>query len=538
MDGTMMDFPLTLTPMLERAGKLFPEVKIVTHMPDKSLHRHSFADFHRRATQLASALDAAGLKRGERVATIMWNSYAHLEIYFAVPCSGGVLHTLNFRLHENDIAFIANHAEDRFLIVDDVLLPIYEKIKDKVNFERVFVVPLTGAPIPDGLENYEEFIGSGPADYSFPELDENAACGMCYTSGTTGKPKGVAYSHRAMVLHTFCAGLPDIVGLAQRDVLMPVVPMFHANAWGLAYLAVMVGSKIAFPGPHMDAESLLGLCEAEQVTLAAGVPTIWIGILQALETDASRWKLHPEFRTVVGGSALPESMIRGFNKHGIAAIHAWGMTELTPLGTISRLKRGMEELSEDERYQVRAKQGMPVPYVQARVVDDKGEAAWDGESMGEFQVRGPWVAASYYKSEEGQDKWTDDGWFGTGDVVTIDPEGYVKITDRTKDLIKSGGEWISSVDLENALMGHDSVREAAVIAVAHEKWTERPLAVVVAADGAEVNAATLTEYLSKSFAKWWLPDAYEVIDEIPRTSTGKFLKTALRERFANRYSGE
>ncbi len=538
MDGTMMDFPLTLTPMLERAGKLFPDVEIVTRLPDKSLHRHSFADFQRRATLLASALEAAGLKRGERVATIMWNSYAHLEIYFGVPCSGGVLHTLNFRLHENDIAFIANHAEDRFLIVDDVLLPIYEKIKGKVDFERVFVVPLSGAPIPDGLESYEELLAGAPDGYTFPELDENAACGMCYTSGTTGKPKGVAYSHRAMVLHTFCAGLADMIGLAQRDVLMAVVPMFHANAWGLAYLAVMTGSKITFPGPHMDADSLLDLCDCEQVTLAAGVPTIWIGILQALESDASRWNLHPDFRTVVGGSALPEAMIRGFDKHGIATIHAWGMTELAPLGTISRLKRGMENLSEDERYDVRAKQGMPVPYVEARVVDDNGEAPWDGNSMGEFQVRGPWVAARYYNSEEGQDKWSDDGWFGTGDVVTMDAEGYVKITDRTKDLIKSGGEWISSVDLENALMGHASVREAAVIAVAHEKWTERPLAVIVAAEGAEVDAESLNDFLSQNFAKWWLPDAYEVIDEIPRTSTGKFLKTALRERFAERYAGQ
>ncbi|MDP6590851.1 MAG: long-chain fatty acid--CoA ligase [Alphaproteobacteria bacterium] len=534
MDGTMMDFPLTLTPMLERAGKLFGDVEIVTRLPDKSLHRHTFAEFHQRTRRLAAALEGAGLKRGERVATIMWNGYAHLEAYFAVPCSGGVLHTLNFRLHENDIAFIANHAEDRFLIVDDVLLPIFERIKDKVKFERVFVVPLSGAPIPEGLENYEDFLATGRADYAFPELKENEASGMCYTSGTTGRPKGVAYSHRAMVLHTFCVGLADTVGLTQRDVLMPVVPMFHANAWGLAHAAMMMGSKLAFPGPHMDAENILGLCESEQVTLAAGVPTIWIGILQALEADSGRWKLHPDLRSVVGGSALPEGMIRGFDRHGITTIHAWGMTEMTPIGTISRLKRGMEALSEDERYQARAKQGLAVPFVEMRVINDEGEAPWDGESMGELQVRGPWIASSYYNSEEGSDKWSADGWFGTGDVVTIDKEGYVKITDRTKDLIKSGGEWISSVDLENALMGHAGVREAAVIAVPHEKWTERPLAVVVAAEGAAPSAAELKEYLSQSFAKWWLPDNYEFVDEIPRTSTGKFLKTALREKFATR----
>ena len=534
MDGTMMDFPLTLTPILERAGKLFPDVEIVTRLPDKSLHRHTFAEFHQRTRRLAAALDDAGLKRGERVATIMWNGYAHLEAYFAVPCAGGVLHTLNFRLHENDIVFIANHAEDRFLIVDDVLLPIFESIKDKVNFERVFVVPLTGAAVPDGLENYEEFLATGREDYAFPELGENEACAMCYTSGTTGRPKGVVYSHRAMVLHTFCAGLADTVGLTQRDVLMPVVPMFHANAWGLAHAAVMLGSKLVLPGPHMDAENLLGLGESEQVTLAAGVPTIWMGILQALEADSARWKLHPELRTVVGGSAVPESMMRGFDRLGITTIHAWGMTETTPLGAVSRLKRGMENLTADEQYRTRTKQGIAVPFVEVRVVNDDGEAPWDGEAMGELQVRGPWIAASYYKAEEDREKWGEDGWFGTGDVVTIDKEGYIKITDRTKDLIKSGGEWISSVDLENALMGHDSVREAAVIAVPHEKWTERPLAVVVPAEGTEPSAAELNDYLSQSFAKWWLPDAYEFVDEIPRTSTGKFLKTALREKYTER----
>lgn len=533
MDGTMMDFPLTLTPILERAGKLFGGVEIVTRRPDKSVHRYKYSDFYARACRLAAALDAAGLKRGDRVATLMWNSYAHLETYFGVPCAGGVLHTLNFRLHEDDIAFIANHAGDRFLIVDDVLLPIFDKIKDKTSFERVFVMSMNGRPAPEGLESYEDLLASAPEDYTFPVLGENEACGMCYTSGTTGRPKGVAYSHRAIVLHTLAACATDAFGITQRDSVMPVVPMFHANAWGLPYVMVMTGTKVVYPGPHMDPDSLLGLCESEEVTLAAGVPTIWLGILQALETKPRGWKLHPDLRTLVGGSAAPEAMIRGFDKHGINTIHAWGMTEMSPLGTLSKLKAHMETLPEDARYAVRAKQGLPVPFVETRIVGDQGEVPWDGTTMGELQVRGPWIAARYFNSDEGQDKWTDDGWFGTGDVVTIDSEGYVQITDRTKDLIKSGGEWISSVDLENALMGHEAVKEAAVIAVPHPKWSERPLAVVVLKEGAAATPDELNAFLRPRFAKWWLPESYSFIDAIPRTSTGKFQKMALRERYAD-----
>jgi fatty-acyl-CoA synthase len=537
MDGTMMDFPLTLPSILERAGKLFGKIEIVSRLPDKSLHRCTYADLHRRSRQLAAALQQAGLKRGERVATMMWNSYVHFEAYFGVPASGGVLHTLNFRLHADDIAYIANHAEDRFIIVDDVLLPLFEQVRDRLKVERVFVAPLSGKPVPEGYENYESFLEGAPDGFDYPDLDENEACGMCYTSGTTGRSKGVVYSHRAMVLHSLAECMTDCAALSQKDTVMPVVPMFHANAWGLPYATALVGAKTVMPGPHLDADSLLDLCEREQVTLAAGVPTIWFGILNALDENPGARKLHPKLRTLVGGSAAPEAMIRGFDKHGVHTIQAWGMTEMTPLGTVSTLKSYLEALPEDEQYALRAKQGLPVPFVEARVIDEKGEAPWDGETMGELQVRGPWVAASYYNPEAGaEDKWTDDGWFGTGDVVTIDAEGYVKITDRTKDLIKSGGEWISSVDLENALMGHPGVKEAAVIAVAHPKWQERPLAVVVAKEGAEVTPEALAEHLAASFAKWWVPEApagYVFIEEIPRTSAGKFLKSALRERFSD-----
>lgn len=532
----MMDFPLTLSPILKRAGILFPNSEIVTRLPDKSLHRYKYTDFYRRSTQLASALKSAGLKRGDRVATLMWNTYPHLEAYFGVPCAGGVLHTLNFRLHAKDIAFIVNHAKDRFLIVDDTLLPVLEEIKPYVNFERIFVISLLGLKVSSDFEEYESFLESGDQSYSFPDLNENHACGICYTSGTTGKPKGVVYSHRAMVLHTFCSGLADTIGLRQKDVLMPVVPMFHVNAWGLPYSGIMMGSKLVLPGSFMDAQSLLELCDSEKITLAAGVPTVWMDILKALEIEPKRWTLSKNLRTIVGGSAVPQSMIRGFDRHNITTIQAWGMTEMTPLGTISRLKNEMEMLDEDSKYELRARQGIPVPFVEVRAVNDKGEIKWDGKTVGELQVRGPWVAKSYFDSSQASDKWTEDGWFCTGDVVDINKEGYVKIADRTKDLIKSGGEWISSVDLENALMGHESILEAAVIAVPHPKWAERPLAIVVPADSKKISEEVLNNYLIQFFAKWWLPDAYVCVDKIPRTSTGKFFKTKLRETYSTRYA--
>ncbi len=540
MKGTMMDFPLTLVPIFERAGKIFGRVEIVSRMPDRSLHRSTYGEFYRRTRLLAEALQRAGLRRGDRVATLMWNHYAHLETYFGVPLAGGVVHTLNLRLAAAELAYIINHAGDRFLIVDDVLLPLWEKVRGQVNVERVFVVTLKGEPVPAGCQSYEGLLAQASGQFDYPAFDEDEAAVMCYTSGTTGTPKGVLYSHRSLVLHSFGIALADAFGFGQRDVALPVVPMFHANAWGLPFVCAMLGVKIVFPGPYLDAESLLDLFERERVTYAAGVPTVWMGILEALEKNPGRWKLQSGIRMTVGGAAAPESMIRRFDQLGLDVCHSWGMTEMTPAGTTSKVKSTLLGLPQDQQYAIRAKQGLPFPFVELRGMNEQDEIPWDGQTLGEMQVRGPWIAASYYKNEAEKDKWTADGWFRTGDVISIDSEGYIKIADRTKDLIKSGGEWISSVDLENTLMGHPAVKEAAVIGLPHPKWLERPLAVVVLRDGvlAAADSAAqaaleeeLRSYLSTKFAKWQIPDAFAFATEIPRTTVGKFKKSALREQF-------
>jgi fatty-acyl-CoA synthase len=532
MLSTMMGTPLTVPLILDRAEKFFGSREIVTRLADRSVVRMKYADLARRARALAHGLVAAGLKPGDRVATLMWNHASHLEAYFGIPIAGGVLHTLNLRLHPDQVAWIVQDADDRFLIVDESLLPTLEKCPARSKFQQIFVVTQSGRTLPAGYTPYETLLSESSGDFQAPAIDENEACGLCYTSGTTGNPKGVAYSHRSTVLHSLAICLADTLALSGRETVLPVVPMFHVNAWGIPYGAVMVGAKLVLPGPHLDPTSLLELFERERVTLTAGVPTIWLGILGALDNEPTRWKLQ-RMRMIVGGSAAPESLIRGFDRHGQEVIHAWGMTETSPVGTVSRLTPELLDASEDDRYAARAKQGLPVPLVDVRVMADGGEAPRDGTTMGELQVRGPWIAGSYFGGSADPGKFTGDGWFRTGDVATLDERGNVKITDRTKDLIKSGGEWISSVDLENALMGHAAVKEACVVAVPHPKWSERPVAVVVLKEGASVTSDALRAYLAPKFAKWWLPEAFEVVTEIPKTSAGKFLKAAVRERLAS-----
>ncbi len=531
MQSTMMRTPLNLSHFLERAGQLFGGQEIVSRMPDKSLHRYTYADFYRRARLLAEALTRAGLNRGDRVATLMWNHYAHFETYFGAIVAGGVLHTLNLRLAPVDIAYIADHAGDRFLIVDDVLLPLLEQFRDKVEFERIIVVPLTGKPVAHGFDDYEEFLKTASGDFEYPEMDENAPCAMCYTSGTTGRPKGVVYSHRSQVLHSLVQAMPDAVGISGHDVMLPVVPMFHANAWGVPYTAAMLGVKMVFPGPHLHPDDLLPLLQSERVTISCGVPTIWLAMEQVIAVNPEKWKLQPGLRLTVGGSAVPETLIRAYAKFGVEILQGWGMTETSPLATVSKPTGLQGDLDEDARFKVRAMQGYPLPLVDVRAIGDEGEAPWDGTTVGEMQVHGPWITGSYYGVPVSDENFSADGWLRTGDVASIDKLGFMKISDRTKDLIKSGGEWISSVDLENSLMGHPAVQEAAVIAVPHPKWQERPLAVVVLKEGSTVDADELRTHLQARFAKWWLPDGFEFVEEIPKTSAGKFLKSKLRQQF-------
>jgi len=446
------------------------------------------------------------------------------------PVGGFVTHTLNLRLHPDDNTYIASHAGDRVLVVDKVLWPLAAQFVDRVGFEHVIAVG--DGETPDGALDFEELLASADeAAFAYRDIDEGAAAAMCFTSGTTGKPKGVVYSHRALAIHALIAGA--LLGVTEGDTVLPVVPMFHANAWCFPFSCTLVGAKQVFPGPHLDPLSLLEAFESEQVTVSAGVPTIWMGILQALDANPGGWDLSRMRTMTVGGSAPPRAMIEGFEeRHGLHVTHAWGMTEMAPLGTVSELTSREAALPQDEQYAYRAKQGMPAPFVELRARGAEGLVPWDGKTMGELEVRGAWIASSYYDDDSQADRWSEDGWFATGDIVTIEPTGYIEIQDRSKDLVKSGGEWISTVALENALMGHPAVAEAAVIAMPDPKWDERPLGVVVLKDGATATADELREFLAPQFAKWWLPDSFEFVDEIPKTAVGKFRKTALREQSA------
>lgn len=532
MNGLIMDYQLTIPAILRRTEALFGHKQVVSRLPDKSLFRYTYADMIPRSKQLGLALKKLGIETGDRVGTFCWNHHLHLEAYFGIPGIGAVLHTLNLRLHPDDLTYIANHANDKAIIVDDVLLPLFDKFRDRLNCQHVIVIPTEGG-VPEGALDYEQLLAAeDPAEFVAPELDERSAAAMCYTSGTTGKPKGVVYSHRAVAVHSMGAAMTDTLGISEADVVLPIVPMFHANAWGLPFACALVGASQIFPGPFLDPESVLDLLEREKVTVTGGVPTVWLGMLQLLDKAPGKRDLSRIRSVIVGGSAAPRSLIQGLQeRHGLRMLHSWGMTELAPLGTVCNVPSDLCDAPKEQQYDLRIKQGFPAPFIEIRARGEEGFAPWDGQSVGELEVRGPWVASAYHDTQEGAASFTEDGWFRTGDIVSIDARGCIQIQDRAKDVIKSGGEWISSVALENALMGHPAVAEAAVIAVPHEKWQERPLAVAVLKEGESATEQELIDFLADQFAKWWLPDAVVFANEIPRTSAGKFKKIELREQY-------
>jgi len=538
MHGLMMQTDLLVSSILKHAERNFPDREIVSVTADNPQHRYTYADFCRRSRQLANAVDNFGLSRGDRIATMAWNDYRHLEAYYAIGGAGYVCHTINPRLFPEQIVYIINHAEDRWLFVDPLIVPLVEQIAGKVPGVEGYVILTDDAHMPEtGLRNavsFESLIGAASDAYDWPQFDENAACALCYTSGTTGNPKGVLFSHRSTVLHAYASIMPDVLNLRSTDCVLPVVPLFHVNAWGIPYGAVMVGSKLVFPGPKMgDGETLYNLMEQESVSLSLGVPTVWLGLLDYAQKVGK--KLNKLQRTVIGGAAVPESMIRRFrDQHDVDVIQGWGMTEMSPLGTVSTPKAGTEHLDADAMVKLKAKAGRGIFGVEMRIVDDEGrELPWDGAAFGSLQVRGPWICSDYFKLEGQSEAHTVDGWFDTGDVATIDALGYMAITDRTKDVIKSGGEWISSIDVENTVMGHPDVAEAAVIGVPHPKWTERPLLVVIRAEGSKLTRDEILGWLEGRVAKWWIPDDVVFVEEIPHTATGKIKKIELRKQFAD-----
>lgn len=530
-----MKTQLTMSRLMDRGPVLSPEVEIVSKMRDR-IHRCTYADLGRRARQLASALKSIGVKPGDRVATFAWNSYRHLELYYAIPCMGAVLHTLNLRLSPVDLEYIINHAEDSVICVDDELLPLLEKLAGKIPTVKRFIVMSNTGNYKTALQpvsDYEQLLEGASEDFTWPELDEDSPLGLCYTSGTTGHPKGVMYTHRSNYLHTVTGTLPDFLGLTRADTVMAAVPMFHANAWGLPYTGCMLGVKQVFPGASMDGASVCQLLQDEKVTFTAGVPTIWLGVMNELNANPGKYDLSNLRAMLCGGSAPPRAMIEWFEKNlGIEFIHAWGMTETSPLGCVNHLKPKMAGWDVEKKLDVKQRAGIIAPGLEIRIVDDNdNDVPHDGISMGRLLVRGPWIASSYYK-DPAPEKFPN-GWLDTGDIATLDAEGYMAIADRSKDLVKSGGEWISSVDLENAIMAVPGVAEAAVIAVNHPRWQERPLACVVAKPDTEVTKNQIYDSLSKQFAKWWLPDDIIFIDSVPKTSVGKFDKKVLRQKYAD-----
>jgi len=536
MNGLMQQQPLLISSLLTHAERHHGDQEVVSRRVEGDIHRQTYRQLAERARRMANALAGLGIRQGDRVATLAWNGYRHMELYYAVSGSGAVLHTLNPRLHPDQVVWIADHAQDQVLFFDLSFLPLVEAVASRVRTVQRFVVMTDRAhkPVTDKIPDllcYEDLIEAHGDDFTWPVLDEHSASSLCYTSGTTGHPKGALYSHRSTLLHSFAAALRDGLNCGSTDVILPVVPMFHVNAWGLPYIACLVGAKIVFPGPFLDGKSLYELFETEGVTMSAGVPTVWQGLLAHVETHGLRFSTMR--RTVIGGSACPPAMMRTFqDRYEVEVLHAWGMTEISPLGTACHLMPKHQALEPEERLAIQAKQGRVVFGVDMKVVGDDGrELPRDGRSAGELLVRGPWIIASYFKGEGGDP--LVDGWFPTGDVATIDADGYMQITDRSKDVIKSGGEWIGSIDLENIAMAHPAVAQAACIAARHPKWDERPLLVVVRKPGAELTREALLGFFEGKIAKWWTPDDVVFVDSLPLGATGKVLKNRLREAFTD-----
>ena len=534
MRGLMMEVPLLISSLIEHAARVFGETEIVTRTVEGPIHRYTWPDARRRSRQVAQALEASGIREGDTVATIAWNTHRHLELYYGVSGMGAVIHTVNPRLHPSQLVYMLNHAEDRILFVDLTFVPLAEAVWEQLETVDTLVVLTDRAHMPDtGIEGavcYEAWLEGHDGDYRWPRLDENAAAGICYTSGTTGNPKGVVYSHRSTVLHAMGLSTPGGLPVTETAVLLPVVPMFHVMAWGIPYSAAICGNKLVFPGPRLDGEGLTELMNLEAVTYYCGVPTVHMGLLEhwrAADTGV------PTLEAITTGGAAPTTrMIQGFQGCGIDVIHGWGMTETSPVGSLSKLDERHEELSDDEKAAILMKQGRPPFGVELRIVDDDGTVLpQDGVAYGELQIRGPWVASAYLGDEPG-DALDAEGWFSTGDVATIDPQGTMQITDRKKDLIKSGGEWISSIDLEDTAMRHPEIAHAAVIGIAHEKWGERPLLIAVPTSGGKPTKESVLDFLEGQVAKWWLPDDVVFVDELPIGGTGKVQKTKLRATYA------
>ncbi|MGE0430205.1 MAG: 3-(methylthio)propionyl-CoA ligase [Hydrogenophaga sp.] len=533
MLGQMQSQPLLISSLIEHAERHHGEGEIVSRRVEGDIHRSNWQEVARRSRQVANALEGLGLPMGDRVATLAWNGYRHLELYFGVSGTGRVLHTLNPRLHPDQLVWIVNHAEDRALCFDLSFLPLVKAVAERCSTVRHWIALCDASALPadsgiSGLLSYEAWIGSQPDTCTWPTFDENSASSMCYTSGTTGNPKAALYSHRSTLLHAYGAALPDAMGLSARDSVLPVVPMFHVNAWGIPYSAAATGCKLVFPGPALDGKSVYELIEAEKVSMAAGVPTVWQMLLGHLQ--AGGLKFSTLKRTVIGGSACPPAMINAFNdQYGVEVLHAWGMTEMSPLGTVCTLKNAQLSLPSDQQLKVRLKQGRAIFGVDMKIVDEAGqELPWDGKTYGDLLVRGPWIIASYFKGEGGDP--LRDGWFPTGDVATIDADGFMQITDRSKDVIKSGGEWISSIDVENIAMAHPAVAMAACVGMAHPKWDERPIVVVVKKPGAELTREELLAFYEGKIAKWQVPDDVVFVDAIPLGATGKMQKMTLRQQ--------